>query len=352
MNLEITRLDPFQILASTKAVMENAEFVGLNQGAMERNAARIGEYLKEHAEFPDHGHRLTGDFETDVQLIFFESMMGFCFWALQGEAKWGIELADGEKVDGWYGVCAAFKRAYEEGVPVTDVDFLMKAGESDVRNIFRSATGAEIPLLKERARILNENARILKERFGGKAINLIEDADRDAVKLFKLLQRYFPSYRDVAAYNGHEVVFLKIAHLLALDLEYRLTPQSKRPFLKNFDQLCVFADYKLPQLLRMFGMVEYEKSLADMIDSYTVIPAGSEQEVEIRSGAIWGVELLRQQLPAYSSNSASAPRFTRDCAALEAALPIQIGHVIWLMSQDQALQSQIKPYHRTYTTFY
>lgn len=44
------------------------------------------------------------------------------------------------------------------------------------------------------------------------------------------------------------------------------------------------------------------------------------------------VELLRQQLPQYSS--------------------IQIGHVIWLMSQDQSLQSRIKPYHRTYTTYY
>lgn len=136
----------------------------------------------------------------------------------------------------------------------------------------------------------------------------------------------------IASYNGQEVVFLKIAHLLALDLEYRLMPQSKRPFLKNFDKLAVFADYKLPQLLRAYGILEYERSLSDMVDSYTIIPAGSPEEIEIRSGAIWGTELLRQQLPGYSS--------------------IQIGHVIWLASQDQDLQSRVKPYHRTYTTFY
>ena len=82
----------------------------------------------------------------------------------------------------------------------------------------------------------------------------------------------------------------------------------------------------------MFGIVEYQKPLADMVDSYAIISPGSKQEIEIRAGAIWGVELLRQQLPVYSS--------------------IQIGHVIWLMSQDQDLQSQIKPYHRTYSTYY
>lgn len=332
MKLKITRSDPFNILSSTKVVMENAKHVMLNQKAVELNVAQIDKYLKEHADFPDHGHRLTGDFKTDAQLIFFESMMAFCFWALPGEPKWGIELPGGEKLDGWYGVCAAFKRAYDEGIPITDVNFLIKARESDIANIFRSATGAKIPLLDRRVNILNENARILKEHFGGQAANLIDAADHDSVKLFKLLLKYFPSYRDIATYNGQEVVFLKIAHVLPLDLEYRLTPQSKRPFLKHFGELYVFADYKLPQLLRMFGILEYSKPLSHMVDSYTVIPAGSPQEIEMRSGAIWGVELLRQKLPQYSS--------------------IQIGHVIWLMSQDQALQSRIKPYHRTYTTFY
>lgn len=296
MDFTVVTPDPFGILASTKAVMESARFVRLNKKAVEQTAVDIREYLKEHSDFPDRGHRLTGDFKTDAQLIFFESMMGFCFWVLPGKPKWGIELQDGEKVDGWYGVCAAFRRAYEEGVPVTDADFLARASESEVRNIFRSATGAEIPLLDKRVAILNENARILKEGFGG------------------------------------EAVFLKIAHLLALDVEYRLTPESQRPFLKNFDQLSVFADYKLPQLLRMFGVVEYEKSLAETVDSYTVISPGSPQEIEIRSAAIWGIELLRQEIQSYSS--------------------IQIGHVIWLKSQDQSLQSRIKPYHRTYTTFY
>ncbi len=163
-------------------------------------------------------------------------------------------------------------------------------------------------------------------------MNLLAAADYDAVKLIALLTRHFPSYRDVATYRGHEVVFLKLAHLFALDLEYRLTPQSKRPFLTRMNELCVFADYKLPQLLRMFGILEYAEPLAGKVDTYTEIPAGSPEEIEIRAGAIWGIELLRQRLPAYSS--------------------IQIGHVLWLMSQDSALQSRVQPYHRTLTTLY
>ncbi len=305
--------------------------MSLNQNAVEDNAKKINEYLKEHADFPDHGHWLTGDFVKDVQLIFFESMMGFCFWAFPGKPKWGVEMPDGEMVDGWYGVAASFKRAYDEDVPVADADFFANIDKDAVQNIFRSASGAEIPLLDERAAILRKNAASLKENFGGQALNLIEAADRDAVKLFRLLLQHFPSYKDIASYNGREVVFLKIAHLLALDLEYRLS-HKRQPFLKNFDQLCVFADYKLPQLLRAFGILKYGQALSNMVDSYTLVPQGSPEEVEIRAGAVWGVELLRQQLQAYSS--------------------VQIGHVIWLMSQDQELQARIKPYHRTYTTFY
>ncbi len=218
MELHITSPDPFGILATTKVVMENAKHVSLNEKAVKDNSPQIGAYLEKHADFPDHGHRLSGNFQKDVQLIFFESMMGFCFWTLPGEPKWGIQLADGEKVDGWYAVAAAFKRAYDEGILVTDVNFLMQASKEDVQNIFRSVTGAQIPLLDRRVSILHENARILKDQFNGQAIHLIEAANHDAVQLFELLLKYFPSYRDIASYNGHEVVFLKIAHLLALDL--------------------------------------------------------------------------------------------------------------------------------------
>src|SRR3989344_778032 len=109
MNLQIKIPDPFEILASTKAVLEHAKYVKLNESAVQENAPKIRDFLKEHAEFPDHGHRLTGEYDTDTQMIFFESMMGFCFWSLPGQAKWGIELADGTKEDGWYGVAASFK---------------------------------------------------------------------------------------------------------------------------------------------------------------------------------------------------------------------------------------------------
>jgi hypothetical protein len=330
MNLEITTPDPFHILSSTKTVMEKAKYVSLNMAAVKEQAPKIAKYLKDNNDFPDHGHRLTGNFETDTQLIFFESMMGFCFWSLPGQDKWAIKMPDGEILDGWYGVCAAFKRAYDEGIPVTDVEFLMKADKNQIEKIFHSINSAQIPLLEQRVKILNENAKILKKQFGGRASNFI-NTERDAVKLFELLVKYFPSYRDVAKYNGKEVIFLKIAHLLALDLQYRLN-NSQQPFLSNFDKLCVFADYKLPQLLRMYGVLEYSNQLAAIVDEYKEIPAGSPEEVEIRSGCIWGVELLRQQSPNYSST--------------------QVGHVIWLASQDQALQSKIKPYHRTLTTYY
>lgn len=332
MRFKIQTQDPFKILSSTKAVVEQAGFVKINKKALLEVAEDIENFLNQHTDFPDRGHNLTGDFEQDCQLVFFESMLGFCFWALPGKLKWAIKTSEGETIDGWYGVCAAFKRAYDEKVPVTDAVFLAKADKVAVRKIFRSATTAEIPLLNERLIILNQNADVLLKQFGGQVTKFLEAAEFDVVKLFKLLVKYFPSYKDFAKYKGKEVIFLKIAHLLALDLQYRLLNPPRQPLLSNFDKLCVFADYKLPQLLRMFGVLEYEKGLADTVDSFSPIPAGSQQEVEIRAGTVWGIELLRQLIPDRSS--------------------VEVGHVVWLKSQDQNLQSKIKPYHRTLTTFY
>src|SRR3989344_2582331 len=82
MNLGVTSPDPFRILHSTKAVMEGAKFVSINKKAIEDTAKRIGNYLKRLTDFPDQGHHIVGEYQTDAQLIFFESMMAFCFWSL------------------------------------------------------------------------------------------------------------------------------------------------------------------------------------------------------------------------------------------------------------------------------
>ena len=39
-----------------------------------------------------------------------------------------------------------------------------------------------------------------------------------------------------------------------------------------------------------------QKSLAARVDGYELVPAGSEEELEIRAATVWAVELLRRAL--------------------------------------------------------
>lgn len=60
--------------------------------------------------------------------------------------------------------------------------------------------------------------------------------------------------------------------------------------------LTMFADYRVPQLLRQVGVLKYSEALSASIDQYHEIPVGSEEEVEIRAGTVIAVERIQAAL--------------------------------------------------------
>ncbi len=326
--LQIQSNDPLSILQSTRYVLENAEHVKINFDAIENLALDVRNFLNgENKHWSDNSN----DFENAVSRAFWQSVMGFCYWAEKGKEKWQVEWPAGNLVTGgWYGVIASYERALSEGIPILDSSWLMDISKEDLRKIFRSSTDSDIPLLEERTEIMKNVAKILVEKFAGDPIFILEKSEYDAVKFLELL-RDFPNFEDTPTYKNQQVVFLKLAHLVAEEFDHVLKTHGKE-CLKNMDHICVFADYKLPQLLRAYGVLEYSQQLSEKVDNYELIPKESAEEIEIRAGTIWGVELVRQAL-----NSKTA---------------IEVGQAIWLMSQNEELQKRIKPYHRTYTEFY
>ena len=107
-----------------------------------------------------------------------------------------------------------------------------------------------------------------------------------------------------------------------------LANDGHRPF-RNIDALTAFADYKIPQVLRELGILEYSTTLAQKVDSRIELAPGSEEEVEIRAGTIIAVEDIRQ---ATSGNLTAA----------------DIDHYLWLAGQ----RTHARPYHRTRTIAY
>ncbi len=320
--------DPFQILESTRWVLENARFVSVK----EENVSSLIEIIRgRFPQGPDKetmGFKSSGSVDNDVQRYFVEDTVNFSFWAGKDEKRWEVEWPAGNIVKGgWFGFTACFDRAIASGVPILDADYLETLSREQGEHFFRSVDGVKIPLLEERVRNLNEAGEILKKRFRGQFRNAVEEADFDAVELVRLILEVFPSFRDVSVLEGREVFFLKRAQLCPNDLNYILEKAGKP--IKNLSALTVFADYKIPQILRAHRIIEYAPPLAERVDNYIELPKDSREEIEIRSATIWGAELLRQAIPELSGR--------------------QIDNAVWLLSQNQ---EGLKPYHRTRTIFY
>jgi hypothetical protein len=214
MKLQIIKDDPLGILASTKPVVEQAHFVLIHDDKLESLAKSVTERFNKGLDGQELGFESTGNLIDDIQLIFIEDAVNFCFWPDDRQPKWEVEWPDQNTIaGGWYGLVACFK------------------------------IGTEIA---------------------------------------------------------------------------------------GLDKLTAYADYKLPQVLRAFGILEYEKSLADRIDDLIEIPHDSAEEIEIRSATIWAIELLQQKIGRLTAG--------------------EIDNTIWLMSQN--MQDESGPYHRTRTIFY
>ncbi len=329
MKLEIKQPDPLNILTTTKPVVENAEFVFIDEKRISEISEKILKRFSQGLDTQETGFGVTDDIENDIQLVFIEDVVNFCFWAGKNQPKWQVEQRNGIATEGgWYGLKTCFERAILKGVPILDANYLASISMEDVAEVFKGINDTEIPLAEERAKNLQEAGKILLEKFGGKFINAVNKTNYDAIELTKLIINFFPSFRDVSEFNGNEIIFLKRAQICSNDLNYVL--KTKGGTFSNLNKLTAFADYKLPQVLRMFGVLSYSQGLSDKIDNYIEILHDSREEIEIRSATIWAVELLRQKLKKLTAGD--------------------IDNTIWLMSQS--IQKGAKPYHRTRTIFY
>jgi hypothetical protein len=203
--------------------------------------------------------------------------------------------------------------------------------------MFRPAdpAGPQIPLFGNRLSNLQELGRGLLGigRGSSAAADLIRACNGSAVELVARVAVSFPSFNDIAFYRGQEVRFYKRAQILAADLAGALESHELGRF-TDLDRLTAFADYKVPQVLRRFGILAYDPDLADRITRREFIPPGSDEEIEIRAATVWGVEELRLALG----------RLGRAQTASE---------IDWLLWQaGQELPPDAEPYHRTLTIFY
>lgn len=318
------------VLNSTKTVVKKSKFVRINEQAILDFTKDVTGKELEDSEFgPETILPKTATEEEQIALAFVYNSINFCYW---GEPKWTVKIK-GNFYDGSSGMLRAVKNAIENSFNLLDAKYLESLSEKDLAKILEG--NVEIPLFKERLNLLRELGKNLLEKYDGSFKNVVEKASGNAVKIVELLARDFPKvFNDVANYQGQEVKFYKRAQLVPAHLFDLLKFGLISIPLSGYDELTAFADYKVPQLLRKFGILEYTNELANKIDNKVEIPSGSNEEIEIRANTIWAIELATKILK---------ERFPQANAA-------KVDGIFWFKGQIKSPDD--KPYHRTKTIWY
>jgi len=318
-----------EVLETTRDVKERGQQVTIDKQALTDFSRKL---IEDGIEIPPWNydyHFFDGSQKTVAYLLILDSI-NFCFWPKTGAEKWQVQYKS-ETLSGYYALAASLKKALESGIPITDAHYLAELPLDTLKQLLVGK--GELQLMEERVRILNELGDFLVKEFNGAAHRLVEAAENSALNLVRLLVENLPSFRDEAEYYGTTIYFYKRAQIFAADLYGAFAGKDWGNF-KDIDTLTAFADYKLPQVLRNVGILEYSPSLEHTVDNGIFLQAGSPEEIEIRANTIWAVELMRQELV----------RMGKKLRAFE------IDWILWNMGQQREFKA--KPYHKTVTTFY
>jgi len=192
--------------------------------------------------------------------------------------------------------------------------------------IFRSGNGTVIPMLDERQICLRELGQGLQDWYEFGLSKTFIGKGMSAVQLVKSLAERVLGFNDVHFYKRAQLAAKMISDVLA---------DSGHGELPDLDQLTIFADYRLPQILREKGIIVYEPSLAMRVDEEEELAAGSIEELSIRAATVWGGEYIRQEMERLSGVKATSA---------------QIDSFLWL--EARRLKDSMRPHHRTRTINY
>ncbi|TFJ80449.1 hypothetical protein NSK_008190 [Nannochloropsis salina CCMP1776] len=195
-----------------------------------------------------------------------------------------------------------------------------------------------LPCLSERVRKVREVGHVLLQHFNGQAADLVRASGFSAVELVRLLSAFFPSFRDEALHQGEQVYFYKRAQILVADIWAAYGCRTDPPFpyaFRDMGELTMFADYRVPQILRGRGVLRYAPGLAERVDGREELPAGSEEEVEIRAATVQAVESMREVWRAGGKGE---------------ILSVELDWLLW--QEGERYRDSLPPHHRTLSIFY
>ena len=247
-------------------------------------------------------------------LLIYHTIGDYCFW---GDPKWEIQTSLGT-IDGSYAIMYLMLNRFK-----INNNFEMSIDE--FKEFLKG--NITIPLLEDRYSNSVEMNDFLKKN-GKSFYELIKDLNIDS-QLFEYIVSNLNYFKDVSTYEGEEILFYKRAQLLTSDILH--VREKKEKIEVDYSHLIGCADYKIPQVMRCYGMLEFSDSLASKVDNKVELEEGNKEEVEIRANTLKVIEYIYEKLDR---------KYSR----------MDINDFIWLLGQDKSKMT--KPYHRTLTKHY
>jgi len=306
---------------TTFEVVKKAKEVRINK---ERIKKLAGKWKKEKKSFfwSKSKHLWVKDQKKLLTYLLILDSLNFCFW--NKKRTWTISYK-GKKYNGYFALSLSLKKFFKENPEKGNLKYFSKISFEEFKKILQG--GKNLLFLEKRWQIVRAVSSVLvKENKDFE--DLVKSASNKTSILVHKIQKKLPYFNDFAFYQNKKVFFLKRAQILVADIFGAFGGRGIGHF-KDLHYLTAFADYKIPQILHHFGILEYSSSLEKKIKNRILIPAGSREEVEIRACSIWAIEYLREYLKNFYS--------------------FQIDWFLWNKSKTMKLKNS---YHLTKTIFY
>lgn len=280
-----------KVLSSAKFVVENADFVSINELNLEKLIDSFK--IQPDSNWLD-GSPFPIDLLNEEEKLMFSVVFNAISFSYWGEPYWNVEYLGTLHTRGSWSLVASIFRSIEENNSLLDPKILKELDISTLRKILRGNT--EIPLIQERLMILNKVGDVIEKKFNGKFTLFLDKYGNNSNDLIEgIISEFEPSFNDYYSYKGEVVYFNKRAQAL-IESIYSLFKGISYGDISNIQELTALADYIIPNLLRHIGVIVYKKELSDLIDNKVHLQKGSNYEIEIRGATIWVVELMRQKL--------------------------------------------------------
>ena len=302
-----------KIITSCKEVVKNSENVKIKEIQLDKFTKKVQNVQCKHWLSSSPLGLLDLPIETIINFLLIYESIDFSFW---GNPNWTIDIED-KKEDGSIALLYVILK-YVRDEKTTDFSNIKI---DDFRKILKG--DVKIPLLKERYNIITNISKIVNEKMKGNFYKYIKNITND-LELFDLIITMFPQFKDERTYKEKNVYFYKLAQLLTSDILH--IREMKEKIKVDYSHLLGCADYKIPQIMRGLGILEYNDSLAYKVDNKIELELNSEEEVEIRASMLVVIDMIRNKL---GENTCS----------------MDINDYIW--RQGKNIKMNLKPYHLT-----